>query len=324
MSAALRKPNAEDWTGRDSTGQQAYLHENVRLLTVGGPAKPSAAIRPPALLGYACDIGVSRNSGRPGASAGPAALRKALGKLPWLKGAPDQLWDAGDIVAEGEALEDAQALFAGRIGELREAGYLPIGIGGGHDIAFAHYLGLRAGLPPGHTLGIVNFDAHLDLRLPEPRGHSGSPFTQAAVWCHTYGEAFRYACLGVRPDANPQELWDRAGELGALTVDRSGFRPDAVAKSLQQLRSFLESVESVYLTIDLDGFSSAYAPGVSAASPMGYSPGEMLPLLDLVLESGKVISMDVAELNPAQDRDGQTAILAASLVHRALHMPRLF
>ena len=91
-----------------------------------------------------------------------------------------------------------------------------------------------------------------------------------------------------------------------------------------QLKSFLEASDGIYLTIDLDGFSSAYAPGVSAASPMGYSPAEMMPLLDTILTSGKLLSLDLAELNAAQDRDGQTAALAASLVHRVLHTPGLF
>ncbi len=324
MSTTFRKPQTEDWNGRDSAGQRAYLHENVQLISGPGEAIPPAARRHPALLGYACDIGVSRNSGRPGASAGPLALRKALGKLPWLQSAPDALADAGDIIAEADALEEAQELFARRVSALLGAGYLPVGIGGGHDIAFAHYLGVRATLPPGYALGIVNFDAHLDLRLPEPLGHSGSPFTQVAKWCRTYGEAFRYACLGVRADANTRELWDRAQELEVLTVDRSGLRPETSELSQAKLRSFLDSVDGVYLTIDLDGFSSAYAPGVSAASPMGYSPAEILPFLDSVLNSGKLLSLDVAELCPSLDRDGQTAALAASLIHRVLHAPGLF
>ena len=93
---------------------------------------------------------------------------------------------------------------------------------------------------------------------------------------------------------------------------------------LRQLNEFITPLDGIYLTIDLDGFSSSYAPGVSAASPMGYTPDALIPCLDLILKSGKLKSMDIAELNPPLDRDGQTSALAASLIHRVLHHPGLF
>ena len=70
------------------------------------------------------------------------------------------------------------------------------------------------------------------------------------------------------------------------------------------------------LTIDMDGFSSAFAPGVSAASPMGFTPDVVMECLDYLVRTGKIISMDIAETNPVYDRDDQTAKLAASLIHR--------
>lgn len=70
----------------------------------------------------------------------------------------------------------------------------------------------------------------------------------------------------------------------------------------------------MYLTIDLDGFSSAYAPGVSAPSPDGFDPVFIYKVLDFVLKSKKVISCDIAELNPDFDIDENTAFLAARLV----------
>jgi formiminoglutamase len=81
---------------------------------------------------------------------------------------------------------------------------------------------------------------------------------------------------------------------------------------------FMEDVDYIYTTIDLDGFSSAYAPGVSAASPMGFSPAIVLESLKLILESKKLVGIDVVELNPDFDRDNQTAKLAASLIHYTL------
>ena len=81
----------------------------------------------------------------------------------------------------------------------------------------------------------------------------------------------------------------------------------------------MAQVDVVYTTIDLDGFSSAYAPGVSASSPMGFSPDIVTKCIENIIDSGKLISLDVAEMNPKYDIDNQTAKLAASLIHTVIH-----
>ncbi|MBT8321916.1 MAG: arginase family protein, partial [Eudoraea sp.] len=81
--------------------------------------------------------------------------------------------------------------------------------------------------------------------------------------------------------------------------------------------------DRVYLTIDLDGFSSAYAPGVSAASPFGFDTQIALWTLQIIIASGKLISMDLAEMNPVYDQDRKTAKLAAGILHHVLRHPQL-
>ena len=86
-------------------------------------------------------------------------------------------------------------------------------------------------------------------------------------------------------------------------------------KALQQrLIPFIEANDYLYISIDLDGFSSAYAPGVSAPSPLGFTPYFVFKMLRFLLNSKKVISCDIAELNPTLDRDNLTSNLAAKLV----------
>jgi len=323
MNSRYNPPDHENWQGRPSE-QREYLHENIQLLDLSGQKIPIQKTRTPALIGYACDEGVRRNLGRPGAKKGPEALRKALGKLPLLKEAAAQLWDAGDIHCGDEDLESSQEAFATAIERLVQNGFMPLAIGGGHDIAYAHFRGLAESLGNGKRLGILNFDAHFDLRLPSPNSHSGSPFLQIARDCKASGREFHYGCIGVRRDANPQELWDRARDLEVMWMEREDLRPGRMDAVLRQLNEFITPLDGIYLTIDLDGFSSSYAPGVSAASPMGYTPDALIPCLDLILKSGKLKSMDIAELNPPLDRDGQTSALAASLIHRVLHHPGLF
>ena len=321
MSSYL-SPDAGSWKGRPSP-DRAYLHENIRLLDLSAGDLPKQESLAPVLLGYACDEGVVRNLGRPGAQNGPTALRGALGKLPLLREG-SLLWDAGDLTCTDRDLESLQQEFSEAVKELVRNGYFPLAIGGGHDIAYAHFRGLCKAIGPETSIGILNFDAHLDLRTPLPRPHSGSPFLQIAQLCKQQGREFYYSCVGVRRDANAQELWDRANSLGVMMVGREDMEARTLDQVLDRIVQFMKPLDAVYLTVDLDGFSSAYAPGVSAASPMGFSPEGMMPCLDILLGSGKLLSMDIAELNPSHDRDAQTAALAASLVHRVLHFPGLF
>lgn len=323
MHKTYRAAELSDWKGRPSE-DRAYLHENIYRLDLSAADIPTQASLQPALIGYACDAGVSRNRGRAGAAAGPQSLREAFGCMPVLKGGAQRLWDAGNFTCEDGKLEATQEGFSKGIKQLIKKGYFPLGIGGGHDIAYAHYKGLAEGLEKGTRLGILNFDAHLDLRKPEPLPHSGSPFFQIAEDCKKAEGVFSYCCLGVRRDANPQELWDRASDLNATLIRRSELQPQNLQSILKKIRVFLDSLDALYLTIDLDGFASGYAPGVSAPSPMGFTPDLVLPVLEVVLESAKLRSMDIAELNPTYDRDSQTAGLAAALFHKILNYPGLF
>ena len=323
MYRAYRPPELLNWKGRPSK-DRAYLHENIQLLDL---SLGNIAIQPtlqPALLGYATDAGVARNLGRAGAAGGPKALREVFGRMPVLKGGAPALWDAGDFTCPDGDLEATREEFSKGVTHLLQKGFFPMGIGGGHDIAYAHYTGLATALGKDVRLGILNFDAHLDLRKPEPLPHSGSPFLQIAEHCQKSGTDFNYCCLGVRRDANPQELWDRAHALKVTLIERPELNAAALPKVLGKIKEFLDAVDGLYLTIDLDGFASAYAPGVSAPSPMGFTPEMILPVLEVILKSKKLKSMDIAELNPGYDRDSQTAVLAAALFHSILNAPGFF
>lgn len=87
-----------------------------------------------------------------------------------------------------------------------------------------------------------------------------------------------------------------------------------MSKLKKRLSIFIGQVDYLYVTIDMDGFSSAYAPGVSAPSPLGFTPYFVFKVLSFLLESKKIISIDIAELNPSLDRDMVTANLAAKII----------
>ncbi len=318
MENQYKKSDSSQWKGRNS-GTQQYLHEKVQCLEAGKIKASAPSSNKIALLGYACDEGVRRNQGRPGAAKGPAAIRGQLGKLPNHFPETTTLTDVGDIQCLDGNMEAAQEALAAIVYSLAAQGVFTLVLGGGHDIAYGHYKGLRQHIGNDKTLGILNFDAHFDLRKNIEGNNSGTPFYQIAKDCLKENIPFSYLCLGIRKDANTRELYSTARELNVSFLERPYFSMAHLETVTNTLKRFLSEVDKVYITIDLDGFSSAYAPGVSAASPMGFAPDIVLECLRVVIQSGKLISADVAEINPTYDKDDQTAKLAASLLHYIMH-----
>ncbi len=303
------------WTGRIS-GKDLYLHEVISFLDLRDKNSYSIAGKSDfVILGYACDEGVRRNGGRTGAAEGPDKIRQQLAKLPNQLSEGQSLFDGGTISCTDGNMEKAQAQLADAVRAILRQGAFPILIGGGHDIAYGHFQGIRKQTQTEQSIGILNFDAHFDLRPNDNGNNSGTPFYQMAREAQNQGVPYHYMCLGIRKDANDRSLYENAQEFKVDYIEAEQFQSrhfDAVSK---KLKSFMTKVDKLYVTIDLDGYSSAYAPGVSAASPMGFNPQLVLDCLVEILNSGKLISLDIAEMNPAFDRDDQTAKLAASLIH---------
>ena len=318
-------PDKTRWSGRttDPAAAPDYWYQVIQLLDLSHPIADDHGVHL-ALLGYACEEGVRRNQGRLGPSAGSGGaaaagakeVTKKLGRLANHLGEVC-VADAGTVTCPEQDLEATQKAFGNRIARLLAANILPVGIGGGHDIAYAHYLGLREHLtkqgPGGRRLGILNFDAHFDLR-PYPDGPtSGTPFRQILEADDDLSVI--YFALGIQRAANPPSLFRAAEQYGVGCVTADACTATNVPRILELLGTFLSDVDHLYVTIDLDGFSSAYAPGVSAPSPLGFAPDFLFPVLRYLLSSGKVLSLDLAEFNPAFDRDGQTAVLAARIIN---------
>lgn len=294
------------WTGRvDGPGP-----EHRRWHTAVGSMPGRTGVT---LIGFAGDAGVRRNGGRPGALAGPAAIRAALGSL--ALGSSVVVHDDGDVVTVDDALEQAQNELAEAVARQLRSGRFPLVLGGGHEVAYGSYLGLRrSGVLDGQRLGILNVDAHFDLRDGE-RASSGTPFRQIARAQAEHGDGFAYAVLGISEPGNTTALFDTANELGVrYRLDR-----DCQERHLDEVHTFVDAfaadVDVVYLSVDLDALPAAQAPGVSAPATLGVPATVVLEVCRTVGADPKLLLADVAELNPAYDPDGRTARLAARLVH---------
>lgn len=309
------------WTGRKSNpgiGKQ-YWHQEIELCDINTSLDKSNYHKKIdiALLGYACDEGVRRNIGRVGAQQGPRVLRERLAKLP-IHFESKIVADFGDVVCIDEDMESCQSDFTKIISQLISENIFPIAIGGGHDMAYAHFMGIRNAIKDTskNKIGIINFDAHFDLRPVELKANSGTPFNQIISELDKINETVDYFAIGIQQQSNTKELFDIAKNKNisyAINYDCESSKTELEALK-ERLKPFIAKNDYLYITIDMDGFSSAYAPGVSAPSPLGFTPYFVFKLLSFLFESKKVISCDIAELNPTFDNDGITSILAAKIV----------
>jgi formiminoglutamase len=290
----------DHWQGRvDAADGEAGLrwHQVVRA----ADADAGSVV----LLGFAVDEGVKRNQGRVGAADGPAAFRRSAGSLPAWPGLA--LRDGGDLRCDDGDLESAQKRFGSRVATVIAQRALPIGVGGGHEIAFATWLGVRGARPQG-VLGVLNFDAHFDLRR-DTRATSGTPFLQMLQ----RDPSLRYRVLGISEAANTQALFDTARARGVDHVLDEDLTLATLAAQQQALADWLAGIDLLYLTVCLDALPAAMAPGVSGPAARGIALDVLEPLLKQAAASGKLVAADIAELNPAYDIDNRTARVAARL-----------
>jgi formiminoglutamase len=269
------------------------------------------------LIGFPQDEGVRRNRGRVGAADAPNAIRQSLGRL-----TPHDLscgvdlttnppLDLGNVRSTG-TLEQSQQALGEVVAAVLQRGAVPIVLGGGHETAFGHYLGYVAAERP---VGIVNLDAHLDVRpLLDGLGHSGSPFRQALEHPSRPLAGERYVCLGAQPQSVARQHWQYATGRGCVVHWASTLRRGLRKCFQQEVQRLAGMGGQVYVTFDADAVREADVPGVSAPNPRGLRGEQLLRSARSAGRSLDVSSIDLVEINPRLDRDSQSVRWAALLI----------
>ncbi|WP_232476005.1 agmatinase [Flavisphingomonas formosensis] len=251
------------------------------------------------LIGLPTD---SHSSFLRGAAAAPAAIRAALAsahsnasaELGGEFGTDIGVHDWGDLPLV-EAVDSDDAQIDAAIGAALAAGGVPISLGGDHSVTFPIVRRIAQAIGP---VNILHIDAHHDLYDDfegDPRSHA-SPFARIMEGGFAHG----LVQVGIRTlNRHGREQADR---FGVRIVPMLGYHIDAVP--------VLEG--PLYISLDMDGFDPAVAPGVSHIEPGGLTVREVLALLDR--QAAPIVGADVVELNPSRDVNGMTAILAAKMV----------
>jgi formimidoylglutamase len=274
------------------------------------------------LLGVPQHIGVERNRGRPGAARGPIEIRRSLYKLsaspildPVSSGAMT-LFDIGDIETAGKTLEQIHDELYDIVVDVISNGGMPIVLGGGHDIAWPT---MHALIKLRRQFSVVNIDAHADVRPlhDNVRAHSGSAFRQLLTTKDSGLVDKGLVEFGLQSvsvsSAHLKFIADNGGQV--LMLDE--IREQGV------LPSFRDAIDSIigsqmYISLDMDAFASAFAPGVSAPSADGFSPAEIGQCLRHVGRQKNLAAFDVVEVNPDFDVDGRTSKLAGVMIMQLL------
>lgn len=300
------------WSGRDDPEDGPQARRWHHIINDNSP-NPDLT-----LLGFPCDIGVARNKGRTGAHEAPDVLRAALANMAWH--GRGSISDAGnmDIILGGQdPLADAQLALANALSDILKTKSKAIVLGGGHETATGSFHGLHNSLKDsGKTIGILNLDAHFDIRLVGEHGiSSGTPFTQIRETLQHSGQDFHYLVLGIAESGNTKALFERADDLGVQYMLDKDVTRDNLDTVLAAIDAFLGKIDVLYLTLDLDVLPHWQMQAVSAPSARGVD----IAVLEAIIEhiSKAPINWpltDVVEFNPPLDQNGCAVRSAARLI----------
>lgn len=293
------------------------------------------SLRPVSILGVPLDLG----AGRRGVDMGPSAFRVAdiHGKAHELGCDVEDLGDVDvqiqetqdpgnpklkylrEIKATCETVRDQVASVLGR-------GRIPVVLGGDHSIAMGTIAGVSKHFAArGEKMGLVWFDAHGDANTPEtsPTGNiHGMPCAVAlgvgapellSISAHTpMVDGSRAAIIGLRDVDVAERTILRETGIGAFTmrdIDERGMQ----AVMEEAIKRASNGTAGIHVSFDMDAMDPDHAPGVGTPATGGISYREAHLAMEILADTGKVVSCEFVEVNPVLDTRNGTAKLGAEL-----------
>jgi guanidinopropionase len=263
-----------------------------------------------AAIGVPMDLGVTN---RPGARFGPRAVRTIERIGPYHPGfrtvpkAELRAADVGDVPFRSrfsleQSLEDIERYYTA----IRAAGVRPLSVGGDHSITYPILKALGRGEP----VGLVHIDAHCDTMgaFDGSKFHHGGPFRLAVL--DGVLDPERTIQIGIRGSSNM--FWEFSHVSGMTVIYMEDLQKLGVAGVIERARKVIGD-DPVYISVDVDGFDPAFAPGTGTPEVGGLTSAEGIALLR-GLAGLQVIGADVVEVAPQYDPSTNTSQLAAQLL----------
>jgi len=275
---------------------------------------------------------------RPGARWGPGAIRQSslyfdhflisesdqnfidisTGKELCLKG-DKRVVDLGDVDLFPMDVERTMETISGFIQQVVNRGAMPIVLGGDHFITYPTFCGYGKGVSVTQGLrrektGYIHVDSHLDMYDEHPswgRLYHASPVRRIVE--SGLLEPSNMILIGVHGLVG-KEIYEfvRKNRMKIITLDElsgKGFGP-TVKRAMEELAL---TVESFYLSVDIDVVSAAFAPGTGGVSLKGFNPDQLLEII-AVLQDYPIGALDVVEVAPNYDPSERTQRLAAEVI----------
>ena len=292
------------------------------------------------LIGVPLDLG----AGRRGVDMGPSALRVADvdAKLAQLGHEVEDWGDLSVAIPETQGPGDPRLKFLreildvcerlrDRVGEALAQGRTPVVLGGDHSVAMGTIAGLaRHFHRRKEKLGLVWFDAHADANTAEtsPTGNiHGMPLAAAlglgapslvnlAGFCPMV-DGSRAALVGIRDVDTAERANVKASGIGAFTmrdIDERGMR----SVMEEAIKRATAGTAAIHVSFDMDGIDPDFAPGVGTPCPGGLSYREAHLAMEMLADTGKVVSVELVEVNPVLDHRNDTAALGVELLSSLL------
>lgn len=288
------------------------------------------------IIGTPIDLGADRR----GVDMGPSAIRYA-GLYAGLADLGHSITDRGNlplIVADEAEAGSERAKYIGPIvnlakdvaavvRDIRERNHFPVVLGGDHSTSLGSVAGAVAS---GRRLGLIWMDAHGDFNTPDTT-RSGNVHGMVLAALAGYGDVRMVELCGVAPkvpaaaialvgvrqlDPGERSLLHEAGVhiFTMHEVDRLGM----AEVMTRALAATALQPDGVHLSLDLDVVDPLRAPGVGTPVAGGLNYREAQLAMEIIAESGRLVSMDAVEVNPILDDHNGTARLAVDLILSAL------
>lgn len=260
-------------------------------------------------------------SDRPGTRFGPRAIRAAsCPSGPHLETKVDafaelRIVDYGDAaVLPADPVRTAAAIRE-TVGEVLDAGLIPIVLGGDHSIAEPDIAACAAKHGP---LGLVHFDTHTDTGK-EVFGREISHGTPMYRLVESGAvDPKRYVQIGLRGYWPGEEEFAWQAQRGITSFFMHQVRDDGIESVLERALAIV-GAGPVFLSVDIDVLDPAYAPGTGTPEPGGMTSVELLKAVRVVAERLELVGADLVEVIPTAVGSADiTALVAERIVREIL------